>query len=164
MANKRPRPTAKSLLNLKKIKKGQVLNPLGAGAHNPELRAIRRLTAIELAEVASLILDKDLKGLEQLIKDAQLPECGISGLKVWIATIAAKGIKAGDSTRLDAILNRVVGKPKDHISMKILNKGSLSAMSDAELEQKAAAIAARIRSQSDEPSDGGDQGTENGGS
>lgn len=95
----------------RKFVKGQIANPLGAGAHNKEARAIRKLTCEDLELVISLIqfgkLD-DLKAISQ-DKDANV-------LKIWIASIAVKAISKGDHAALNALLDRVIGKVKDRDS------------------------------------------------
>lgn len=88
--------------------KGQVSNPKGAGAVSPQVRAIRKITLEHIEEVADLILDGNLEKLKAL---ASSPETSV--LKVWIAKAAATGIQKGDLHSLDAILNRVLGKPKE---------------------------------------------------
>lgn len=88
--------------------KGQVSNPKGAGAVSPQVRAIRKITLEHIEEVADLILDGNLEKLKAL---ASHPDTSV--LKVWIAKAAATGIQKGDLHSLDAILNRVLGKPKE---------------------------------------------------
>lgn len=104
--------TAKQLANLKNIKKGQVLNPEGGRAHNPELRAIKRMTAVEVAEMGSLVLKNDIDSLKKIAK-----EPGASVLKVMIAAVAVKVIEKGDAHALDILLNRLVGKVKENIEI-----------------------------------------------
>lgn len=92
----------------KNFQKGHVANPKGGGALSPEVRAIRKITLEHIEEVADLILDNNLEKLKAL---ASNPETSV--LKVWIAKAAATGIQKGDLHSLDAILNRVLGKPKE---------------------------------------------------
>ena len=67
------------------FQKGQSGNPLGGKLHNPELRAIKRLTSAEVAEIGSLVVKKNLVGLKAVAND---PES--SALKVWMASIAIR--------------------------------------------------------------------------
>lgn len=87
---------------------GNKANPKGGGAITPEVRAIRKITLEHIEEVADLILDGNLEKLKAL---ASHPDTSV--LKVWIAKAAATGIQKGDLHSLDAILNRVLGKPKE---------------------------------------------------
>lgn len=105
MAN--PNPSKKG-----QFKPGQSGNPQGGKLHNPELRAIKRLTSAEVAEIGSLIVKKNIAGLQAVAKD---PES--SALKVWMAAIAIKGIKSGDASKLDVLLNRITGKVKERIEL-----------------------------------------------
>lgn len=63
-----------------------------------------------IKEVADLILDGNLDKLQELARNP-----ATSVLKVWLAKAAAEGIKKGDLHSLEAILNRVLGKPKEHM-------------------------------------------------
>lgn len=100
------------------FKKGQSGNPLGGKLANPELRAIKRLTSIEVAEIGKLVISKNSAKLKAMIEDsANNPESKHSALKIWIATVAYKGIKKGDAHALDILLNRLIGKVKDKIEI-----------------------------------------------
>lgn len=101
-----------------RFKPGQSGNPLGGKLHNPELRAIKRLTAHEVAEIGTLIISKNLTKLRAIVKDAKdNPDSKHSGLKSWIAMVAIKGISKGDAHALDVLLNRLVGKVKERIEL-----------------------------------------------
>lgn len=106
--NKNPSPKTR-------FKPGNNANPIGGAAHSPELRAFKRLTHLEFAEIGQLIIEKDLMKLEEFVRAAKLPNSGISALQVWVASIAIKGIKEGDCTRLDSIMNRVIGKVSERV-------------------------------------------------
>ena len=113
----------KSLKNLEKgrFKKGVVTNPLGAGAHNKELKAVRALTHKEVGEVATMILQGNLAGL-RAIKD----DSNASALKVWFAAVAVKGITRGDYTALGALLDRILGKVPEQYKIESDNRNSTS--------------------------------------
>lgn len=118
VTKKKHPPTAKSLLNLKPFKKGQVANPIGARAQNPELRALKHLTNGELVEVGSYILENNIPALKEIIKEGEKnPESKTSALKMWMANVALKGFQKGDGSALDIFLNRIVGKVKDNIQV-----------------------------------------------
>lgn len=105
MANSNPSPK-------NRFKRGQVANPRGAGAHSAELKLIRKLTTVEIAEVGSFILDSDVLSLQSIAKDRSA-----SALKVMTASIVLKAIKNGDVHALDVLLNRIVGKVKDKVEL-----------------------------------------------
>lgn len=102
------------------FKPGGVGNPLGGGAHNPELNRVRRMTKEEVSEVGALILSKDLEALQEIVasasnKNANYDPKKYSVLKIWFASIAVKAIQKGDPLALNAILNRIVGKVPEEI-------------------------------------------------
>lgn len=94
----------KSLANLRPIKKGQVLNPLGAGAHDPEKKKLAALTKRELTEVGSVIVSGSKEDLKAILKNKDA-----SVLQHWIASIANKAIDTGSVGVLDQLMNRIVG-------------------------------------------------------
>lgn len=105
MANPKPGPG-------KKFEKGVVHNPLGAGAHDKELKAIRKLTKPELAEIATLIISGNMDEINKVrISPDETP------LRKWICSVVSKGIQNGDMGTLNALLDRVVGKVKDEVEV-----------------------------------------------
>lgn len=92
--------------------KGQVPNPIGARAHDPQKKALRKLTHAQVAEVASLILDGDIDALNEVVKDKTS-----TPLKIWLASVAMKGIQKGDMATLSMLLDRVVGKVKEKVDL-----------------------------------------------
>lgn len=94
----------------KKFVKGQVANPLGGGAHNQDVKQLRKLTADELEQVISLVVHGKLDELQAIARDKDA-----NVLKIWIASIAVKAIQKGDPTALNALLDRVIGKVKDRV-------------------------------------------------
>lgn len=92
----------------KKFVKGQIANPLGAGAHNKVGKEFKKLTTDELEQVISLVVQGKLEELQAIAKDKDA-----NVLKIWIASIAVKAIQKGDPTALNALLDRVIGKVKD---------------------------------------------------
>lgn len=109
----------------RRFKPGQSGNPNGARAHDQDLKRLRRLSAPEVANIGAMILEKDLKGLQEIVLSAQakLPG-GVDNpaydptkhtvLQIWFASIAVKAIQKGDPLALTTILNRIVGAvPKE---------------------------------------------------
>lgn len=93
------------LKNLKPIRKGEIRNPKGINA-DPEMKAIKKLTAFELKELGSVMIRKDLKELKRLGKGPT----GVSWLIASTAAIAVKAQETGDDKKWNAILDRIVGK------------------------------------------------------
>jgi hypothetical protein len=110
MPNRNPPPG-------KRFVKGQVPNPRGAGAHNKEVKALRRLTHEAVAEVGSLILEGNKEELEKVVKN---PDA--SALKVWMSGVALDGIKYRNVSTLNALLDRIVGKPKEDNQVTLISK------------------------------------------
>lgn len=96
-------------------KKGVSPNPLGARAHNQELKKIRRLTNEQVAEVGSLILTLDAKRIDALRKKKE----GVSILQTWIANAAYWANKRGDVYALNTLLDRISGKIKETKEVKL---------------------------------------------
>ncbi len=108
-----------------RIKKGEVRNPLGAGAQHPEIRALRNLTKDEMAEVGSLIVKGDLAEIRQIIEDSKPgsnSKTKHSTLKVMLASVAIRVINRGDMHALDILLNRLIGRPIETIDHQGLEK------------------------------------------
>lgn len=103
---------AKKVPEGKRFQKGNCANPLGAAAHNPVLKSVRRLTKDDLAEVGSFILEGNKKALEE-IKENQ----DSSFLKYVIASALLKSADRGELATLNLLLDRVIGKPKDQIEL-----------------------------------------------
>lgn len=94
----------------KRFVKGQVANPLGGRAHNPEVQKIRTMTKVQVAEIGQLILEGDIKKI-QAVKDN--PKSSV--LQIWIAAVAVKAITKGDMAALNQLLDRIVGKVRDDV-------------------------------------------------
>jgi len=124
------------------IKKGMVLNPRGGQAHNADVRRIRKLTASEIAEVMTLILDHNLEKLSALVKD---PESSV--LKVWIARIAIESLKKGDAYQLNVLLDRVIGKAKEKIELTGAEGGPVKfeQLTPEEIDERTQRILSRIQ-------------------
>jgi hypothetical protein len=123
------------------IKKGQVLNPRGAGAHSSLSKAVKRLTAGQIAELGAHIVTSNLEGLQKVAKDP-----ASSTLQVWIATVAIKGVKTGDMSRLDQLLNRLVGRVKETIELSGEGGGPMRAIIGAMTPEERELELERLRS------------------
>lgn len=87
------------------FKKGQIANPLGAGAHDPVKKAFKRMTLNGFKEIIDAAVNNNLKALENIAKDPNA-----SALQVGVAVSLGKAAAAGDWNTLDRILERIVGK------------------------------------------------------
>lgn len=110
--DKRPRKgmTASQLANLRPIVKGEVRNPNGGRTHNKELRSVKALTQVEIAEVGGLILNNDVAALEEIIAN---PKSSV--FKIWVCKISLKALERSDVNTLSILLDRIVGKVKEHV-------------------------------------------------
>lgn len=109
------------------IKKGEVRNPLGGGAHNPHIRALKHITQKEYADVIQMALDNNRKGIEKIIKDQST-----SLLKLGIAKCLLNAVNQSDFSILHAIIEKIIGKPTQKI--ELTQKRDLSMYSDEDLE------------------------------
>ena len=101
--------------NLKPWKPGESGNGKGRPPVPEDVKRIRKLTNDEIKEVGSLLLSGKQSELEALLKSDDTPM-----LKKWIASVAIAGVNAGDEKKLDAILNRIVGKVKEEIDVNVI--------------------------------------------
>lgn len=102
MANPNPKRT-------NGFKPGNKANPLGSGAHNPVVKAIRQMTNADLATLGALLLEGDIDAL-RAIKERP------GGHSVWKAMIASAAVTAfdrGDMGAMSALMDRIVGKVKE---------------------------------------------------
>lgn len=98
--------------NLVHWQKGQSGNPLGAKAHNPELKVIKNLTEKELIDVANLVIKGNLG---ELLAIRESDEATI--LQKMLASVCVRVMKKGDMQALDVLLNRMIGKVKDKVQV-----------------------------------------------
>jgi hypothetical protein len=101
--------------NLKPWVSGQSGNPDGRPAVPEDIKRIRKLTNDEIKEVGSLLLNGKQSELQAMVDSDETPI-----LKKWMANVSIQGLKTGDMTRLDALLNRLVGKVKDEIDVNLI--------------------------------------------
>lgn len=93
-------------------KPGQSGNPSGGRAHDPALKALKRMTKDELAKIGQLVLDGDYETLVELAGDRSA-----SVLAQMLASVCLRIINKGDHAALDTLLNRIVGKVKDELDV-----------------------------------------------
>jgi hypothetical protein len=91
------------------IQKGQVLNPIGAKAHSPIVKAVRTLTKERVAEIIEGILTTDPADAHEMKGKAK------TVMEAWLMAGIQKAVKNGDLVPLNALLDRLIGKVKDQV-------------------------------------------------
>lgn len=76
------------------------------------LRIVKNLSADQVAEIGSLLITCDHETIKSIVEEK--PE-DLSIIQLWIANVAVKGFERGDPYALNALLDRIVGKTKDHL-------------------------------------------------
>lgn len=113
MANKNPNPKTR-------WKKGQSGNPSGSVPYPPEIKRIHKFTADELKEMISVLLYATSAECEALAADPNAPK-----IKKIMATILLKAYEHGSMGQLDMVLNRVIGKVKDDVDVRVFKPSIL---------------------------------------
>jgi hypothetical protein len=114
----------------KRFEKGNNANPLGAKAHDPVKKAIKKLTSKHLEEIVSTIL---LVSPDQLKKES---ESDPTVMKTWIASAALTGIKKGDLTFFNSLIDRIHGRVKQRVELTGNEGGPLETSAETEEERK----------------------------
>lgn len=99
---------------------GESGNPNGRKPIPEDIKAIRKLTHDQIADVMETLLTTTEGGLTDLLNDPETPV-----LKKWIAKVAQKGLTHGDAARLETLLNRTVGKVPDVLKVPGLSAHAL---------------------------------------
>mgnify|MGYP000523490317 CR=1 FL=1 len=87
------------------FKPGQSGNPGGQKKADPELLALKALTAQEFKEVANLALMDDIAQVKAIEADQTQPL-----FRRWLARLAIRGFERGDRDSLEFFANRLLGK------------------------------------------------------
>ncbi len=96
----------------KKFKPGVSGNPGGKPKIPEDIKQARKMTQIELERVINSLLFLDREALQAKIKDPKTPM-----IEMIAASIMAQAAQKGDHTRLDFILQRMIGKVKDQVEI-----------------------------------------------
>ena len=91
-----------------RFKPGVSGNPAGKPIVSPEVLRMQRMTRDELASCASWLVKGNKEDLKKIVED---PSSSI--LSIMVASLAMNAIKKGNFQTFNAILDRVVGKPKE---------------------------------------------------
>ncbi len=102
-----------SLKNLNVIKPGEVRNPLGGAAHDPTLKAIKRLTKKGWEEILHAVTTGTANDLKLLAEGESL-----SALQRGVALSMYKAVTVGDWALLKDIVETLVGKAPMEINFK----------------------------------------------
>ena len=127
------------------IEKGQVLNPNGRPILTPALREVTALTKQMVAESVSDLWGLSIDELHEITKKTS----GVTVGKMVMARILYQAALKGDQARMDAILNRAIGKPKEEIAVDLSGSIGVSreiqSMSDDELRELIRAAAENLK-------------------
>jgi hypothetical protein len=104
--------TTKKKVPGRPFQKGQSGNPLGGQLHNPEMRAIKRLSEKELIEVATFVLNSKVSQIKARMKH---PDTSV--LQGMVLGLALKCMTRGDASAFNALMDRLLGKVKDNLSL-----------------------------------------------
>ncbi|MDR1952374.1 MAG: DUF5681 domain-containing protein [Elusimicrobiota bacterium] len=98
----------------RKWKPGQSGNPNGRPKISKEYRQFKNMTAEKYKEIIENYFFVNKPALEKYLTDnvAQL-----SILELWLANAIVKGINDGDARTLETLMARVVGRPKQDITV-----------------------------------------------
>lgn len=105
---KRKPLSEKELANLRKVKPGQVINPLGINT-SAVSREVKRLTQQQIEEIGGTLLHGSMADIEALAKDPNA-----SALQSLLASVVSKAKNNGDVSTLEILLNRMAGKVPEH--------------------------------------------------
>lgn len=96
-----------------KFKKGVSGNPEGGRAHNPAIKALKKLTLETYREMIELVMTNNLTKIKKIAEDPNTP-----AVQVGIATAFMKAIKAGDYNVIEQIAARIIGKIPDVVHVR----------------------------------------------
>ena len=94
------------------IKPGQVLNPNGARGYPEEIKNLSKWTAIEFRAYVLQYLQLSLEELGEVLKNKDAPV-----IDHLIGKVLYEAIKRGDYQRMQAILDRCIGKVSDNLNV-----------------------------------------------
>ena len=116
------------------FKEGNCANPLGAKAHSPLVKAARKLSKEEVAEMIEIVATTPTEEIEniQLGHRSFLEDYLLKGL--------IKGYREGDLDLLMRVLERVIGKVKEDIHITT----EVERLDDDQLKQRAIELAAKL--------------------
>lgn len=113
--------------------KGQSGNPKGSSRKSKELGHIKRLTVEQVAEVGSLLLENNRRAMLELAQSEDKPF-----MQVWTASLMLKGYAQGSPQIYAAIMDRIIGRPKETKEITGANQGPIEfkSIEEKQLELK----------------------------
>lgn len=114
------RVTAKQLANLRPVKKGEIRNKKGINA-SPLVQRLRKVTQHDVEEIGSMLVLGEQEKLPQ-IKDNPKD----SPLRAMMASVAMEAIADGDEKKMNAILDRLIGKAKEKLEVSGADGGPVT--------------------------------------
>lgn len=96
--------------------KGKSGNPSGRPIEPASIIQARKLNRSKVEEYLNRYLNMDIAELREFLKGGKG-----TVLEFMIATIAKNGIEKGDTVRMDALLNRLIGKVPDVTDITVRN-------------------------------------------
>jgi len=100
-----------------RMKKGETRNPKGSSAKARAIAKARRMSADDLADLTSLLLTGNKDRIAEVAQD---PDSNF--MQVLTAKLLVECYKKGDISIYKAILDRVIGKPKESKSVELTGK------------------------------------------
>lgn len=97
-------------------KPGQTGNPDGGRAHNPAIRALRKLTIELYREVIEVVLTGNMWELEAIENDPETP-----AIQVGVAKSFRLAITRGDWLMIEQVASRIVGKIPEQLIVESKN-------------------------------------------
>lgn len=102
--------TRKRYVPANRFKKGESGNPAGRPALPPEIRELKKLAKDDLEKLISLLLDATDQRIEEILNSPETPM-----IEKIMAQVLKKSYETGSMGQFDMVLNRVIGKVKEHI-------------------------------------------------
>jgi hypothetical protein len=95
------------------FKKGQVGGP-GRPRSPEHLKVTRKLTKTKTEELLTRFTAMTVDELKTIVKDP-----GSTVLEAWVARICLTGIVGGDERKLNFMFDRLIGKVKDEVEVRL---------------------------------------------
>lgn len=124
-------PNTKAAFAKHQIQKGEVKNPIGAAAHDPVKKLMRRFTNEYMKEIVELAVMGNLEGLKEVAENPNTP-----AIQVGVATALMGAIKSGDWTTLRSIVAEILGKQPDKVISDVNVKHSIVETEEQKEERK----------------------------
>lgn len=104
-----------------KHKKGEVIAGPTVAYKGPVRSEIKRFTQKEIVRIVEVMFSTNRFQLRAIAECGETP-----GIDAWVARIVERGIAKGDYKPLEALLNRILGKPKEYVELTGPDGGPLN--------------------------------------